>query len=121
MTVELAIVGAGPAGMAAAALAAELGLETLLVDEQGSPGGQLYRAIEQAPPDTPLGPDYLAGRSLAAALRASHIDYRPSTTLWHVDPDGTLFLEAGGRIESLTARRVLLATGALERPMPIPG
>jgi len=121
MTVELAIVGAGPAGMAAAALAAELGLDTMLVDEQGSPGGQLYRAIERAPPDTPLGPEYLAGRSLAAAARASRIDYRTHTTLWHVEPDGTLFLEAAGRTESLTARRILLATGALERPVPIPG
>ena len=121
MTVELAIVGAGPAGLAAAALAAELGLDTVLVDEQGSPGGQIYRAIEHAERDSPLGLDYHAGRPLAAAVRASHVDYRPGTTLWHLDPDGTLFLETAGRTETLTARRVLLATGALERPVPIPG
>ncbi len=41
MTVELAIIGAGPAGMAAAALAGELGLDTVLLDEQNSPGGQI--------------------------------------------------------------------------------
>src|SRR6516162_2556498 len=113
MTVELAIIGAGPAGMAAAALADELGLETVLIDEQGSPGGQIYRAVEVADPGTPLGADYLAGRPLAAALRTSRVDYRPSTTLWHVGPEGTLLLE--------TARRILLATGALERPAPLPG
>jgi octopine oxidase subunit A len=73
MTVELAIVGAGPAGMAAAVLAGELGLDTMLVDEQNAPGGQIYRAIERAEPDTPLGRDYLAGRPLAAALRASRV------------------------------------------------
>src|SRR5580693_546028 len=61
MTVELAIIGAGPAGMAAAALADEFGLETVLIDDQGSPGGQMYRAIERAEPGTPLGSDYLAG------------------------------------------------------------
>ena len=121
MTVELAIIGAGPAGMAAAALADELGLETVLIDEQGSPGGQMYRAIERAEPGTPLGSDYLAGWPLVAALRASRVDYRPSTTLWHVDPEGALFLETAGRSETVTARRVLLATGALERPVPIPG
>ncbi len=121
MTVELAIIGAGPAGMAAAVLAGELGLDTVLVDEQNSPGGQVYRAIERAAPDTPLGPDYLAGRPLAAALRASRVDYRPNTTLWHVDPDGTLFLENAGHTETVTARRILLATGAIERPVPIPG
>ena len=48
MMVDLAIVGAGPAGMAAAALAAKLGLDTLLIDEQEGPGGQIYRAIERA-------------------------------------------------------------------------
>jgi octopine oxidase subunit A len=121
MTVELAIVGAGPAGMAAAVLAGELGLDTMLVDEQNAPGGQIYRAIERAAPDTPLGRDYLAGRPLAAALRASRVDYRPATTLWHVDPEGRLFLEHGGRTETVTARRILIATGAMERPVPIPG
>src|SRR5690348_15062533 len=103
MTVDLAIIGAGPAGLAAAALAAELGLETVLIDEQPAPGGQIYRAVEGAEPDTPLGPDYLAGRPLVAALRASHVDYRPGTTLWHVDPEGTLFLETGGHIDTVTA------------------
>ncbi len=121
MTVGLAVIGAGPAGMAAAVLAAELGLETVLIDEQAAPGGQIYRAIERAEPGTPLGPDYLAGRPLVAALRASHVDYRPGTTLWHVDPEGALFLETAGRTETMTARRILLATGALERPVPIPG
>jgi len=121
MTVELAIIGAGPAGMAAAALADELGLETVLIDEQGSPGGQIYRAIERAEHDTPLGSDYLAGRPLVAALKASRVDYRPGTTLWHIDPEGALCLETAGRTETLTARRILLATGAFERSVPIPG
>ena len=121
MTVELAIIGAGPAGMAAAVLADELGLETVLIDEQGSPGGQMYRAIERTETGTPLGSDYLAGWPLVAALRASRVDYRPSTTLWHVDPEGALFLETAGRAEILTARRTLLTTGAIERPVPIPG
>ena len=122
MTVELAIIGAGPAGMAAAALAAELGVETTLIDEPGSPGGQIYRGGRARPrPNSPLGPDYLAGRDLATALRNSRVEYRADTTLWHIDPDGTLYLESNGRSEMLTAHRILLATGAFERPVPIPG
>jgi len=121
MSVEVAVIGGGPAGMAAAGLAAELGLETMLIDEQASPGGQIYKGIERSRRNSPLGPDYLCGRPLAAALRASRLEYRPSTTLWHVDPDGTLYLESGGRTEMLTARRILLATGAIERPVPISG
>jgi NADPH-dependent 2,4-dienoyl-CoA reductase/sulfur reductase-like enzyme len=121
MTVELAIIGAGPAGMAAAVFAAALGIDTVVIDEQGSPGGQIYRGIERSRSNSPLGPDYLSGRSLVENFRASRAAYRPGTTLWHFDPDGALYLESGGRAEMLTARRILLATGALERPVPIPG
>ena len=71
MTVDLAIVGAGPAGMAAAALAAELGLDTVLIDEQDGPGGQIYRGIERLPGEadrrSSLGRDYLAGQPIASS------------------------------------------------------
>ncbi|MBV9151571.1 MAG: FAD-dependent oxidoreductase [Alphaproteobacteria bacterium] len=125
MSVDFAIVGAGPAGMAAATLAAELGLDTLLLDEQGGPGGQIYRAIDrthaEASNPSPLGADYLAGRSLVADFRASGANYRPATTVWHVDPDGALSVVSDGVSETITVRRVLLATGAIERPLPLPG
>lgn len=122
MTFDLAVIGAGPAGMAAATLAAEVGLDTVLIDEQDGPGGQIYRAIEQAPTNSPLGRDYLAGRPLAVALRAATVDYRPSTTVWHIDLEGTVSLiSADGATDTLEARRIVLATGAIERPVPIPG
>jgi len=125
MTVDLAIVGAGPAGMAAATLAAELGLGALLIDEQDGPGGQIYRAIERvdgnAVGPSPLGADYWAGQRLAAAFRASGARYRPATTVWHIDPDGTLSVMSDGASDTITARHILLATGAIERPVPIPG
>ena len=124
MSVDLAIVGAGPAGMAAAVLAAELGLDTVLIDEQPAPGGQIYRGVEGVDEsDAALfGADYLAGRELAAALRASTAEYRPATTVWHIDPtEGALSLVADGRSETIAARHILLATGAIERPTPIAG
>ena len=123
MTVDLAIVGAGPAGMAAAVLASELGLATLVVDEQPEPGGQIYRGVESALPTTaaPLGADYLAGRPLATALRGSSAQYRPAATVWHIDPEGVLQLSTETGSEAVAARRILLATGAIERPVPVPG
>jgi NADPH-dependent 2,4-dienoyl-CoA reductase/sulfur reductase-like enzyme len=119
--VDFAVVGAGPAGMAAAALAAELGLDTLLIDEHDAPGGQIYRGIERAEDPSPLGADYLAGIPLAAALRQSSATYLPATAVWHIDPDGTLSLMSAGESRTVRARRILLATGAVERPVPIPG
>jgi len=119
--IDFAVIGAGPAGMAAATLAAELGLDTLIVDEQDMPGGQIYRAVEHAEDASPLGADYLAGRQLAADLRASGARYLPATAVWHIDPDGTLSLVSAGASQTLRARRILIATGAIERPVPFPG
>src|SRR5258706_12360561 len=125
MSVDFAIVGAGPAGMAAAILAAELGLDTLLIDEQDGPGGQIYRASERAGAGgltpSPLGTDYLGGRSVAGALRASGAESRPATTVCHINPTSTLSLASDSAVDTVAARRILLSTGAIERPTPIPG
>lgn len=122
MSLDLAIVGAGPAGMAAALEAADLGLSVAVIDENPAPGGQVFRAIETAGGDRALGRDYAAGLSLLRAFRVARIDYRPATTLWHLAPDeGALSLAAGGATADLAAGRILLATGAQERPVPIPG
>ncbi len=114
------IVGAGPAGLAAAATAAALGLDTVLVDEQPSPGGQIYRGAETASAAqlAILGPDYAAGGRLIAAFRRSGVEYRPRSMVWRVGSDNVLDCTAGG---SVRARRVVLATGALERPVAFPG
>jgi NADPH-dependent 2,4-dienoyl-CoA reductase/sulfur reductase-like enzyme len=123
---DLAVVGAGPAGLAAATLAAGLGLDTLLLDEQSSPGGQIYRDIEAInrlrPQDLGiLGDEYKRGLELAAGFRASGARYAPDSTVWHVGADGRLGVldRAGARL--IAARRIILATGAMERPVAIPG
>ena len=119
MSYDLAIIGAGPAGMAAAVEARALGLSVLVVDEQAAPGGQVFRAVEAAHADRTLGADYSAGLGLVQSFRRSGAAFRPGTTLWHLDPaEGVLSLSPGGPVQ---ARRVLLATGAQERPVPIPG
>jgi len=122
MTCDLAIIGAGPAGMAAAIEAVGHGLSVTVIDEGAAPGGQIFRGVERAAADPALGADYAAGLDLVRAFRAAPVDYRPLTTLWHLDPDaGLLSVLAAGRIGEIAARRVLLATGAQERPVPIPG
>ena len=120
---DLVIIGAGPAGMAAALTAAGLGLKTALLDEQPHPGGQIYRNVGSVPPEVAgiLGPDYLHGRTLAANLLASGVDLRFSTTVWDVAPDLTVSALADGRSLQFRAPQLIVATGALERPSPLPG
>jgi NADPH-dependent 2,4-dienoyl-CoA reductase/sulfur reductase-like enzyme len=122
MSIDLAIIGAGPAGMAAAVEAADLGLSVAVIDENPAPGGQVFRSLERAAGDPALRGDYAAGVPLIRAFRAARIDYRPATTLWHLEPEaGVLSFLSGGVTREITAGRVLLATGAQERPVPIPG
>ncbi len=121
---DLAIVGAGPAGMAAAVEAAALGLSVTVIDEQPAPGGQVFRAVERAADDPALAGEFLdAGGALASEFRAAKgVTFKPSTTLWHLDPDqGLLSVVSGGVASEFAAGRILLATGAQERPVPIPG
>ncbi len=122
MTFDLAIVGAGPAALAAAVEAASLGLSVVVLDEQAAPGGQVFRGVEAAASDPALAADLAPGAALVAAFRAAPVDYRPGTALWHLDAvAGMLSVVADGSAAGIAARRVLLATGAQERPVPIPG
>ena len=123
---DLAVIGAGPAGLAAATLARELGLSVTVLDEQDEPGGQIYRNIGRnaangAALNDILGPDYLRGAALVEAFNRAGADYWPGASVWQVDPDLTISLLRGGAASQLTARHILVATGALERPVPIPG
>ena len=120
---DFAVIGAGPAGLSAAVLATELGLNTVVLDEQASPGGQIYRAIEQASASLKslLGPDYAHGAQPVSALRKSQVEYQPNTSVWSLNREHEIGLLQNGKARFISAERVLIATGAMERPFPIPG
>jgi NADPH-dependent 2,4-dienoyl-CoA reductase/sulfur reductase-like enzyme len=120
---DLVIVGAGPAGMAAAAEAAGHGRSVLVLDENPRPGGQIYRGIGAAALRDPkvLGAAYWEGAALADAFAAAEVDYLPGATVWHLDDALEIGVSVGARSAVFPAQRVILATGALERPMPVRG
>jgi len=120
---DLAVVGAGPAGLAAASSAANLGLDVILIDENSAPGGQIYRGLGAASVDRSriLGADYEKGRDLLAALARCDATYIAGAVVWMISPDAGVGISKQGSSRFLTARRVILATGAQERPFPILG
>lgn len=123
---DAVVVGAGPAGMSAAIELSALGLSSLVVDEQASPGGQIYRNISRSPiPDhTVLGADYWQGRDLVARFEACAADYLPSSLVWQIEPGETghqLYVSSRGMSRRIVASFVVLATGAIERPVPVAG
>ncbi len=130
---ELGIIGAGPAGLAAAVTAADLGLRCALLDAGPRPGGQYYR--HPAPGLGAAHPERLhhgwpafasLSRRLEAHTRAGRIDYLTGHHVWTAERGEVWSLHAtlGPAADDRTvvrARAVLLATGAYERQLPFPG
>ena len=120
--VDLVIIGAGPAGMSAAAVAAQGGLRVLMLDEQPRPGGQIYRNVAQNRGQRGyLGKAYAAGAELVDALDHLRITFEAGATVWRLDKGPQVTWSQGGLSRTTPATHVLLATGAQERPAPFPG
>lgn len=126
---DVAVIGAGPAGLKAATVAAQHALTTVLFDERGGPGGQSYRA-PAAEGDAPGNATRKDRRSsLASTFRQSGATAVFDATVWAAHKRDDALYELGvtygastaRSVRSVHARAVIIATGALERPFPIPG
>jgi NADPH-dependent 2,4-dienoyl-CoA reductase/sulfur reductase-like enzyme len=115
---DVLVVGAGPAGIAAGARAAEAGARVVVVDEGAGPGGQIWRPSLRAPSPA-------AARRWTARLDASGATVLRSTAVVDVVAQTAggfaALAEAAGSVVEIAARSVILATGARERFLPFPG
>jgi thioredoxin reductase len=120
---EILVVGGGPAGLAAAATAAEAGADVLLADDRASLGGQYYK---QPGSSFDLDPDaideqFAAGRALIQRAGAAGVRVFSGVRVWGADGPGRLYAVRGGERFEFRAQRLILATGAYERVVPFPG
>lgn len=120
---DVVVIGAGPAGMASAVAARRHGASVVLLDEQGAAGGQIYRGVEQAPASRLdlLGPDYAAGAALAKEFAGCGAHHVTGASVWQVTTERQVNYLREGRVQAIKAGRIILCTGAMERPFPIPG
>jgi thioredoxin reductase (NADPH) len=121
--VDLAIVGAGPAGLAAAIQARRSGVDLLLLDD-GSLGGQV--AAAERIENYPGFPGGISGARLVDRFVAQAQGWSLQPLPWHVDSvevckDGGLTLRLRGREAPLAARAVVVATGSAPRGLMIAG
>ena len=107
---DVAVVGAGPAGLAAACRAAEAGARVLLLDEQPKAGGQGWRGAPSARP----------ARRWLARLSRSGAELLGGASVFDAQP-GHLAAEWRGERLGVRCAQVVVATGARELFLPFPG
>jgi len=122
---KVVIVGAGPAGTRAAQRLVAHGLRPTIISEAPHNGGQIYRrqpAGFKRDARQLYGTETRRALSIHAAFDAlgSSIDYLPNTTVFNI-VDQCLFLDRAEGIEELRFDSLILATGAMDRVLPMPG
>lgn len=121
---EIAIVGGGPAGLAAALKAAKLGARVLLIDRNDYLGGQLIKQThrffgskEQRASER--GIDIV--RELAGEVTASeNIQVMTEATALGYYEDGVLLVEQHNKISAIKPNRLIIATGGAEKTLLFP-
>lgn len=124
-TIEVAVVGAGPAGVAAAVAASRAGAAVTLLDEYPEPGGQYLKGAP-LPGARPLSATEKRGQMLLQALRQSEVALQTETLAWGVEKTQTggalrLATYSPAGFKWLEAGAVIVATGARELVIPFPG
>lgn len=128
---DLAVVGAGPAGLAAAVEAAAGGLRVVVLDQQPRAGGAFYRhsaAHQRASRPGALHHDWETFERLLARLRhytrAGRVVHLAQHGVWAIEPGFTLHALRGERDRvpiRVQAGQVVVAAGAFDRTVPFPG
>ncbi|MYM68914.1 FAD-dependent oxidoreductase [Pseudoduganella sp. FT55W] len=112
---DVLIVGAGPAGLAAAQAAAAQGAQVGIIDDNPLAGGQIWRGglEQQADPRAP--------QLWQALSDAQNVEFMPQTRVMYSPQPKHLLVQTPAASLTLHYKKLILATGARERLLPFPG
>jgi D-hydroxyproline dehydrogenase subunit alpha len=115
MNFDILIIGAGPAGLNAARVAAHAGARVAIVDDNALPGGQIWR---QGPQHPPKG---RAREAIEALARLPNVTRMSGTRVVQATGAQQLLVEDAARGYTIDYSKLIIATGARERFLPYPG
>jgi len=113
---DLVVVGAGPGGLAAASTAAEAGMRVCLVDDNPSPGGQIWRGGIAPQKMSAAGADWF--RRIDSARIATRYGWRAVAA---PAPNVVRIEQPPGCVQDVRYTTLVIATGARELFLPFPG
>jgi len=111
---DVLVVGAGPAGLAAAFRASQAGRRVVVADDNPSLGGQIWRG-EKREPQSPEAQVWFE------RIRSVEIDFVSGARVFQHTGPGSLLAETISGVLEFAYRDLVLATGARERFLPFPG
>ncbi|MGH2615940.1 MAG: FAD-dependent oxidoreductase [Thermomicrobiales bacterium] len=123
MTPRVVVVGAGPAGLAAAAEVAQAGASVHVFDERSQPGGQLRYRAQPVPAEhgAPAEPPGALAERLIAAARAAGVKIHAGALVAGCFAGNELLAIEGERASRITPDAIIVATGSTDLPYPFAG
>ncbi len=118
--VDVLVLGGGAGGLSAALAAREAGAGVLLIDERKRLGGQYYKQPAE-PGRASLDPQQDEGRVLVEAVLAAGVEVLEGAEIWGAFDGLEIMTADADAAYAIRARAVIVATGAYERPVMIPG
>jgi NADPH-dependent 2,4-dienoyl-CoA reductase/sulfur reductase-like enzyme len=111
---EILVVGAGPAGMAAAVSASQAGKQVILIDDNPGPGGQIWRGADRHPISS-------EARRWLARVHSRDIRIIQGARVIRQPQPGMVVAELEDTACQIKFQKLIIATGARERFLPFPG
>lgn len=121
---QVAVIGAGPAGLAAAIEVARAGGKVTLIDENATPGGQLFKQIHKffGSREHRAGVrGYKIGQQLLEETKRLGVEVILNAPVYSLFPDKTVAYIFAGEEHALQAEKIIIATGASENALAFPG
>ena len=121
---QLLIIGAGPAGLAAARAAAQCGVQVTLLDERSTAGGQYFKQVAKSHrvvDPSRMDAQAAKGRAVIADVEALGVRIHHDAVVWGAFGPQELRATISGAQHLFSPERLIVACGAYERGVPVPG